>query len=72
MPSYIHIQWKGTDLCADVHCACGEMSHVDAESCYIIQCGYCKRYWSLSTEVILNEVSPLAIDADDYPIITQK
>lgn len=40
------IQWKGTSVCMDVHCACGELTHIDGDFTYLIQCGKCKRvYW---------------------------
>ncbi len=40
------VQWKGTNVCMDVHCECGEMSHIDAEFCYVVQCPCCgRRYW---------------------------
>jgi hypothetical protein len=30
------IQWKGTDVCMDIHCECGTLSHIDGEFAYII------------------------------------
>lgn len=40
------IQWKGTSVCMDIRCACGELTHIDADFAYLIQCGKCKRvYW---------------------------
>jgi len=40
------IQWKGTDVCMDFHCVCGEHTHLDCDFTYLIQCGACKRvYW---------------------------
>lgn len=35
------IQWKGTNLCADIRCECGELHHVDAEFAYVVKtpCG---------------------------------
>ena len=35
------IQWKGTNVCMDIHCRCGEISHIDAEFCYYVKCPYC-------------------------------
>ena len=44
--SYGWIQWKGTDVCLDVNCKCGEITHIDADFTYLIQCGKCLRvYW---------------------------
>lgn len=40
------IQWKGTDVCMDVHCKCGELCHVDASYTYCVKCGSCGTvYW---------------------------
>ena len=35
------IQWKGTDVCMDVHCKCGNISHVDSDFVYYIKCPKC-------------------------------
>jgi hypothetical protein len=35
------IQWKGTDVCMDVHCKCGAHTHVDDSSTYYIKCPAC-------------------------------
>ena len=35
------IQWKGTDVCMDVYCACGHHSHIDDEFCYHVKCPKC-------------------------------
>lgn len=32
------IQWKGTSVCMDVHCACGAHGHVDADFAYTLKC----------------------------------
>ena len=40
------IQWKGTSVCMDIHCKCGEMTHLDGDFTYLIRCSNCKRvYW---------------------------
>ena len=35
------VQWKGTDVCMDVHCKCGEHTHIDANFAYHVKCGKC-------------------------------
>ncbi len=47
------IQWKGTDVCMDVHCECGELSHVDAEFAYKVKCPGCGKIWHVSPYVRL-------------------
>ena len=54
------IQWKGTDVCMDVRCKCGETTHLDADFAYLIQCGACGRmYWPNS------HVSLLELEGED-------
>lgn len=38
---YAWIQWKGTDVCLDLHCECGNLGHIDADFAYHIKCGKC-------------------------------
>lgn len=48
------IQWKGTAVCMDVHCLCGEFTHIDAEFCYHIKCKCCGRVYEVDGHVRLN------------------
>lgn len=50
------IQWKGTNVCMDVHCACGELTHVDADFAYVIKCGACGRMYGTGMNVVLVEI----------------
>ncbi len=36
------VQWKGTDVCMDIHCKCGHHSHIDAVFAYHVKCPKCK------------------------------
>lgn len=49
------IQWKGTDVCADIRCACGESSHFDGDFMYFIRCPYCQKIWEVGTFITLHE-----------------
>lgn len=51
------IQWKGTEVCMDVHCSCGELTHVDATFAYRIRCGACGRLWAVCSNVLLIEIT---------------
>lgn len=42
------IQFKGTELCMDLNCECGELSHIDGEFVYTVSCPTCGREWALS------------------------
>ena len=35
------IQWKGTNVCMDVYCECGEQCHVDASFAHHVKCPHC-------------------------------
>ncbi len=51
------IQWKGTDVCMDVHCQCGVSTHVDAEFAYFIQCGKCGAKYAVGQNVKLTPLT---------------
>jgi len=50
------IQWKGTNVCMDVHCACGKMSHLDADFAYHVKCPYCGRVYFCNGHIELIEL----------------
>ena len=53
---HIWVQWKGTDVCADVHCSCGEMSHFDGDFFYFFRCPHCGQHWEVGTHVSIYPV----------------
>jgi hypothetical protein len=40
------IQWKGTDVCIDIHCACGHHGHFDGDFMYYYECPACKKVYA--------------------------
>ena len=48
---HIWIQWKGTDVCCDIHCECGAFIHFDGDFMYFIKCPECEKYWEIGTSV---------------------
>ena len=50
------IQYKGTDLCMDLYCKCGEATHIDGMFKYRVQCEECGQWDALGTKVSLTEV----------------
>lgn len=56
-PGSTFIQWKGTEVCMDVCCPCGERFHLDATFAYAARCPSCKRVLVFGTEVSV-EVDP--------------
>lgn len=55
---YGWIQYKGSNICVDIHCSCGELSHYDGEFAYAVRCPYCQKPWVLSQTVRLVELPP--------------
>lgn len=51
------IQWKGTDVCMDVLCACGAHMHVDGEFAYYLRCPHCQRVYGVGAYVRLVELT---------------
>jgi hypothetical protein len=47
------IQWKGTDVCIDIYCECGDHGHVDDEFFYHYQCHACGRRYEVGCNVAL-------------------
>jgi hypothetical protein len=54
---YGWIQWKGTDVCIDLHCACGYHGHVDTDFFYFYQCPSCKAKYAVGQNVALIPLS---------------
>ncbi len=52
------IQFKGTNVCMDVHCECGAITHIDAEFCYAVICCECRREYEVNGSVKLVLVPP--------------
>lgn len=55
---YGWIQWKGTDVCIDMHCACGSHGHIDGMFSYHYECLFCGRKYALSAHLKLIELTP--------------
>jgi len=54
------IQWKGTDVCMDFHCKCGNHSHIDDDFVYNIKCPKCGTVYMCNghIEMIELEIEP--------------
>jgi len=50
------IQWKGTDVCIDVHCDCGHHNHYDGYFAYFVKCKVCGKLFKLGDSVKMIEV----------------
>jgi hypothetical protein len=47
------IQWKGTNVCMDVHCRCGAHMHIDDDFVYFIECPHCGAVYAVGNHVEL-------------------
>lgn len=45
------VQWKGTDVCMDVHCKCGYLSHFDGDFAYFMECPKCHTVYMCSGHI---------------------
>lgn len=61
----VFIQWKGTEVCMDLHCPCGKHSHFDTDFAYYIRCPDCGAVYELGTQVKLAKVAE-GEEGDDY------
>lgn len=52
------IQWKGTDVCMDFYCVCGDQFHIDADFTYAVQCPHCDRLFEMSSMIEAREIKP--------------
>lgn len=50
------IQWKGTNVCMDVHCQCGKSDHV-GEFVYFYRCKHCGQVYKCDPNIKLIPVS---------------
>jgi hypothetical protein len=52
------IQWKGTNVCMDVYCVCGNHGHIDADFAYNVKCMACGRVYACDGHIKLVELTP--------------
>lgn len=51
--TYGWIQWKGTEVCIDLHCDCGFLGHFDGEFFYYYECPNCKKKYAVGQNIKL-------------------
>ena len=57
-PAHGWIQWKGTNVCMDMHCACGAHTHFDGEFFYHFECPVCHAKYAVGQNVKLIPLTP--------------
>lgn len=50
------IQWKGTSVCMDCYCTCGEQMHIDSEFAYYVKCGGCGSIFEMSAMIEMRKL----------------
>ena len=50
------IQWKGTEVCMDIHCKCGNSSHIDDDFAYHVKCPKCNTVYRCNPNIELIEI----------------
>lgn len=69
LPS-LFIQWKGTTVCGDFACLCGNSGHIcGAGFMYSIKCGSCGRTFGVDPHPKLTELSIPARDDDPAIVV---
>lgn len=69
------IQWKGTNVCMDVHCSCGAHGHIDADFAYKYRCFACNKLFDVAGYVRLIEVPEAEytqIDRDGLCVVSDE
>ena len=61
------VQWKGTDICMDVRCDCGDSFHIDDFFAYFVKCKSCGRVYETPCFIPLR-----AIDPEDSRVFSPK
>lgn len=54
---YGWVQWKGTDVCIDIHCSCGVQGHIDGEFMYYVECKSCGQRYAVNGHVKLHPIA---------------
>jgi hypothetical protein len=57
------IQWKGTDVCIDLHCVCGHHGHFDGDFFYHFKCPQCGAKYTVGCNV---KLIPLTEEQAEY------
>lgn len=58
------IQYKGTDICVDLHCVCGTHGHYDGYQMYQVACVDCGRHYAVDMNIMLVELTPEQLATD--------
>jgi hypothetical protein len=68
---YGWIQWKGTNVCMDVHCNCGFQGHIDADFAYNVGCPECGTVYMCNGHIELVELTEEEKKEETYIIANE-
>jgi hypothetical protein len=54
---YASIHWNATTISMDVHCECGQTTHIKADFCYHLKCVKCGRVYECDPRIQLHKLS---------------
>lgn len=54
---HLWLQWKGTKVCCDIHCACGFHGHFDGSFFYFFACPECGQKYECGTHVTIYPIN---------------
>lgn len=66
------VQWKGTDVCIDVHCPCGALGHFDGYFAYYLHCPRCGTVYEAGTQVRLKKIDRATVEREDRTVLVQE
>lgn len=55
--THCYIQWKGTDVCMDFRCDCGDGGHFDGYFAYAVKCPGCGAVWEMPSHLFPRKVN---------------
>jgi hypothetical protein len=50
------LQWKGSDVCIDVHCECGAHMHFDCDFLYHVKCSACGQVYEMDGHIQMHKL----------------
>jgi hypothetical protein len=54
---HIWLQWKGTNVCCDIHCLCGWHGHFDGLFFYFFRCPSCGKVYEVGSHVSIYQLA---------------
>jgi len=59
------LQWGGSNVCFNLHCECGEHTHIDSDFLFYAACPKCKAVYYLNPHIEVIQVENPPEDIED-------